>query len=383
MNSYAHILFRRHWTVSEKARYELGQADAIIQGICGTPIRPEYHAKLLQVSLVKGARATTAIEGNTLSEDEVELVAQGESLAPSKEYQEIEVRNVLDAMNELLLEVTGAGQGQLVTPELTRRFHGLIGKDLGEHFDAIPGRFREDARIVGSYRCPRHEDVPELMSRLCKWLQQEFQFSTGEQIFADAVIQAIVTHVYVEWIHPFGDGNGRTGRLLEFYILLRAGNPDIASHILSNFYNETRPEYYRQIDKANSTRDLSAFIDYAVEGLRDGLLATLRTIQASQFDTTWRSFVYDKFAERPYTKKTVFKRRRELMLAFPLGRALRAKEAAIVTADLARVYAKLSERTILRDLEMLTEMELLLREGEQYTANMGSLRLLMARRVPS
>ncbi|NJN71060.1 MAG: hypothetical protein HC801_12855, partial [Nitrospira sp.] len=85
-----------------------------------------------------------------------------------------------------------------------------------------------------------------LFDRFCEWLKKEFCFDSGSQSFEDAVIQAIVTHVYLEWIHPFGDGNGRTGRLLEFYILLRAGNPDISSHILSNFYNETRAEYYRQ-----------------------------------------------------------------------------------------------------------------------------------------
>jgi len=41
-------------------------------------------------------------------------------------------------------------------------------------------------------------------------------------------------------IHPFGDSNGRTARLIEFYILLRAGLPDMVSHILSNHYNDTR-----------------------------------------------------------------------------------------------------------------------------------------------
>ena len=58
-----------------------------------------------------------------------------------------------------------------------------------------------------------------------RWLPQEFGFAANQQqtFLVDAVVQAIVTHVYLEWIHPFGDGNGRTGRLLEFYILLRWG----------------------------------------------------------------------------------------------------------------------------------------------------------------
>lgn len=380
--SYPHLQYRRHWTITPKAQYELGQCDAIVQAICEMPVRPDYHRELLRVSLVKGAQATTAIEGNTLTEEEVELVAEGGSLPPSKEYQEIEVRNILEAMNTLLQEVAVDEQEHLVTPDLILRFHRMIGQDLGEHFDAVPGRFRQDNRVVGPYRCPDPRDVPELVSRLCDWLRREFQYSRGNQTFPDAVIQAIVTHVYLEWIHPFGDGNGRTGRLLEFYILLRAGNPDMASHILSNFYNLTRPEYYRQIDLAFRSRDLSRFIDYAVEGFRDGLLETLKTIQASQFATAWRSFVYDRFAERRYTKKSVFKRRRELMLAFPIDREVSIEEAPMLTHQLGRAYAQLSERTLKRDLDILIDMKLLVTHDDgRYRANTGELRLQMPRRL--
>ena len=146
------------------------------------------------------------------------------------------------------------------------------------------------------------------------------------QRFLDAVIEAIVGHVYLEWIHPFGDGNGRTGRLLEFYILLRAGNPDLASHILSNFYNSTRSEYYRQLKMAGVERDLSSFIKYAVQGLRDGFKKTLATIQAGQFRTTWREFVYDAFSKKKY-RQTVFKRRRNLILSIPLDKWQAMEEA--------------------------------------------------------
>lgn len=379
--AYPHLQFRRHWDVTPKARYELGQCDAIVQAICEMPVRPDYHRELLGVSLVKGAQATTAIEGNTLTEEEVELVAEGGSLPPSKEYQQIEVLNILTAMNTLLREVAVDETEHFVTPELILRFHRMIGQNLGEHFDAIPGRFRTDNRVVGPYRCPDPRDVPELVSRLCKWLRTEFRYSRGDQTFADAGIQAIVTHVYLEWIHPFGDGNGRTGRLLEFYVLLRAGNPDIASHILSNFYNLTRPEYYRQIDGAYRSQSLSDFIEYAVEGFRDGLLETLRTIQTSQFATAWRSFVYDRFADRKYTKKTVFKRRRELMLAFPLHRAITLEAITILTPHLARLYAQLSERTLKRDLKILIDMDLLVAHDGRYEANIGDLRLQIPRRL--
>ena len=381
LRRYPHMVFRRHWDMPPAVYYQLGQCEAIVSAICEMPLRPEYHQVLLNVSLFKGAQATTAIEGNTLTDAEVERVAAGQSLPPSKEYQEREVRNILDVMNLLLRGVAVDRQASLVSPDLIKRLHRLVGKGLGEHFDAFPGEFRQDQRTVGPYRCPRPQDVPILVDHLCSWLQEQFGFRSGQQSFSEAVIQAIVTHVYVEWIHPFGDGNGRTGRLLEFYILLRAGNPDIASHILSNFYNLTRAEYYRQLSKAYSERQLTSFIAYAVQGYRDGLQDSLRTIQDSQFEMAWRALIYDRFAERRYRKKNVFKRRRDLMLAMPTDRELSTEDLFVLTPRLAGEYSNLSGRTLLRDLAVLSEMELITESSGQYKANTGLLRQQMPIRL--
>lgn len=376
---YPHLLFRRHWEVTGKARYELGQCDAVIQAISNTPLLPEYHGRLLGVSLSKGAQATTAIEGNTLTEEEVEAVAAGQSLPPSKEYQEIEVRNILQAFNALLHDVAADDHVETISRDLLLRFHAMIGKGLGKHFDAVPGQFRNDNRTVGPYRAPDHQDVEELVGRLCEWLRREFRFG-DDQTFAEAVTQAIVTHVYIEWIHPFGDGNGRTGRLVEFYILLRAGNPDIASHILSNFYNETRSEYYRQIDLAFRKQDLSGFIEYAVQGFRDGLLRTLKTIQGSQFEITWRKLIYDRFAEKKYTKKTVYSRQRLLALTLPMDSSLSEEQILSLSPDVGRAYSVLSPRTLRRDLDELIQMGIVVQVDGRYRANVTILRMQVPQR---
>lgn len=374
MAAYPHMKFAKNWQISAETSYLLGQCRAIVSAISEVPLAPALRANLLQVSLRKGAQATTAIEGNTLSDEEVQRALDFEALPPSKEYQAIEVRNVVSAMNALLREIAGQGQLDLISADLLRRFHYMIGRDLGEHLDAIPGEFRTDNRIVGTYRCPAHEDVPTLVERLSAWLPREFGFPSGTQTFRDAVVQAVVTHVYIEWIHPFGDGNGRTGRLAEFYLLLRAGLPDIASHILSNHYNETRAEYYRQIENAWRDRDLTGFIHYAIQGFRDGLNATLSTVQREQFLTAWRSFIYDRFAEQKY-RKNVFKRRRNLVLDLPLDEELTLEEIPLVTPRVARDYASLSEMTVRRDLDVLIDMDLVRKTADgRYAANTDELR---------
>lgn len=375
VDRYPHLQFRKHWHLSEAATNLLGQCEAFVAALTGMPLRPDLHEHLLNVSLKKGAQATTAIEGNTLTDEEVDRVASGIPLPPSKEYQETEVRNVLAAMNELLHEVVDQERVGLITVGLIKRLHVLIGKDLGVHLDAVPGQWRSDERVVGSYRCPAYADVPELADRLCEWLRSEFGFETAKQSFPSAVTQAIVTHVYLEWIHPFGDGNGRAGRLLEFYVLLRAGLPDIASHILSNFYNDTRPEYYRQIQVAQEKKDLSDFIEYAARGLRDGLRETLGRVQESLLETAWRSYSFEVFAGVKYRKTSVFKRRRDLALAMPIDTPRSADEMAFATPDLSRRYAGLSRDTLMRDLKEIEALGLIVRtEDDKFRTRTETIR---------
>lgn len=374
LQGFPHLKFRKNWELTPNSCVLLGQCQAYVRAITKSAILPEDHGRLLQVSLVKGAMATTAIEGNTLTKKEVDEILAGKHLPPSREYQEIEVNNVINAFNNLLQTVVVENRDALITPELLKELHRMIGKGLGEHFDAIPGRFRTDNRVVGSYRAPDHRYVERLMTDFCDWLLKEFHYTKGQQ-FPDVIIQSIVAHVFLEWIHPFGDGNGRTGRLLEFYILLRGGNPDIASHILSNHYNETRSAYYRQLNMARQNESLTQFIEYALLGLRDGLVQTLEVVQESQFKIAWDRFVYDAFEKTRMKNRNVFKRRRKLMLAFPLNRVVLQSELSRLDVDIARSYGALSERTIIRDIAEVSKMNLLVRKDGGFMANSKSLML--------
>ncbi|HXI00685.1 MAG TPA: Fic family protein [Sphingobacteriaceae bacterium] len=377
---YPHLSFKTQWELSKRSLIMLGQSVAYIKAINNTPIIPQYYDELMILALRKGAQATTAIEGNTLSDEEIAKLQQGEKLPPSKEYQEIEVKNILNAFNEILVETVYGNNEQLITSELLLRFHRLVGQNLGEHFNAIPGSFRNNDVVVGSYRCPDYRDVKPLIDKYCEWLRSEFKFEGGKQLFSDIIIQAMVAHVYLEWIHPFGDGNGRTGRLVEFYILSRGGNPDITLHILSNHYNNTRPEYYRQLEKASKTRNLTGFIEYALTGFRDGLQQTLEKIQASQLLNTWQKYVYDKFGDIEIGQKEVFKRRRTLGLEIPIDRKFTFKEIPELSMKLARLYSSKSDKTLSRDLEELIKNEIIISQDSTYFANISVLNKMIAKR---
>jgi len=381
---FEHISFNRDWVIENEIMFMLGQCESIIRFVSSAPIKPEYRKYLLQVSLRKGARATTAIEGNTLSEEDVNKIAEGEKLPPSKEYLEIEVKNILEALNAIRNDVVIEGRSIVITPELINNFHKAVGKNLGEHFAAVPGQFRVSGHnvTVGKYRAPAGEQVTPLMIQLCDWMQNEFQYEKGDQPFIDQVMQAIVFHVYIAWIHPFGDGNGRTARLIEFYILLRAGLPDIASHILSNFYNDTREEYYRQLDTATKERTLTGFIKYAVRGFRDGLLDMLKIVQDNLLATSWERLIYETLDSKKVTGKTkaIIKRRRTLALNFPVDKLYAIDELLNTNPAVIKEYAKLSPFTLRRDLEELERLDLIVKQGDKYIGNAAILKGFMPMR---
>ncbi len=376
LQTHPHITFRDNWTLGTDDVFMLGQCEAIISTISEIPLPPKERQRLLLVSLRKGAQATTAIEGNTLTEEEIARIDEGESLPPSREYLEIEVKNIIEALNAIREDVILNDRSSVITPELIQNFHRFVGKNLGDHFQAIPGQFRQNNVVVGTYRPPEHIEVNALVQRLCEWMRETFHYEEGSADFIEQVVQAIVFHVYIAWIHPFGDGNGRTARLVEFYLLLRAGLPDIASHILSNFYNNTREEYYRQLSLAGKEGDLTRFIHYAVQGFRDGLAEALSVFQNSVLQTAWKNYIYDALDSKKAQgkSKAIVKRRRNIALHFPVDRFYGTDELLDREPVFIKEYSGLSNVTRARDFQELERLELIARDGNKYRGNIQILK---------
>jgi Fic family protein len=371
--------------LSNNDHFILGQCDSLIKSVLNTPIDPIYYQEIKAVALIKGIQATTAIEGNTLSEDEIKRAIKGEKLPQSKEYQEIEVTNILRAFNDLVKSVVSGDRDKLITPDLLLDFHRMVGAGLGAHFEAVPGQFRTGSNnvVVGKYRGAEGVDVEPLIQSFCDFLREQFRFESGGHTFMDVIIEAIVAHVYIELIHPFGDGNGRTGRLIEFYILLRGGLPDITLHILSNHYNLTRPDYYRQLQRTSETKDLTGFITYAIVGLRDGLVEVLKKIQLSQTQITWIKYIYDVFDHMALGKEDTFKRKRTLALEMPLYRQVSLNEIPDLSIKLAKIYGQASTKTIYRDAEEMVGVGIFIKNNYKYEANISKLNEMFARNKSS
>lgn len=364
--------YRRHWGISPRTRFQLGQCDALVSAIRTAPVHPDDHRRFLGAALAKAAVATTAIEGGPLDETEVGALMAGSRLPPSRDPQATEVMNVVTATRTLLDELA-AGTAAPVTADLLLRIHALIGADLGDRLDGEPGQYRTGGQ-GGRYTAPSADDVPGLIEGVFEWLGREFPRSGPDGEFSQAAVRALVTHVYVLWIRPFGDGNGRTARLLEAYILAAAGTPALASHLLTDFYNETGREYFRHLEQSSRDRSLTSFIAYAVEGLRDGLERVHGAVGEANFAVAWRNFVRARLAGLDFRKRSVLERRTELMLAMPMDGSVDLDEVAVLDAATAKRYGGLSLRTLRRDLRFLVGTGLLTGSEEAYSANTGLLR---------
>lgn len=368
--SHSHINFGVDLrTVPATTWVLLGEAKSKCQHVGRALLSPAAAAELLQVYLAKGMLATTAIEGNTLSEDEVRRILDRTlELPPSREYLEREIENVLSAYNVARKELLDDPRLPFSVARLCE-YNRLILEGLDLEDGVVPGGIRQHSVVVGSYKAVPAKDAEYLLGRLCDWLNgDEFDPPPGAPQLAVplAIVKAIVAHLYLAWIHPFGDGNGRTARLLELQILLSAGFPVPTCQLLSNHYNLTRSEYYRQLAISSRDRDgVLSFLRYAAQGFVDQLREQLEVIRQLQFEDRWEQFVYQSFGERRGETDN-----RRLRMVLDLSREFHAhgspvpkRAIATLTPRLAAAYAAKTEKTLSRDLNAIKALGLLRQES--------------------
>jgi hypothetical protein len=222
-----------------------------------------------------------------------------------------------------------------------------------------PGKIRTKSVVVGGvYRGAPAGDCGFLLDQLCSWLDQLPKDAGPDWSRPMKVIRAILAHLYLAWIHPFGDGNGRTARLVEYQLLLEAGFPTPACHLLSNYYNRTKQMYYQVLRQTSQGPPFPGwkFVSYALRGFVEELDAQLKVIRDSQLKMAWVTFVHQHLAgSTPATK-----RRRDLVLQLP-DTMTPVSAISRLTGDLAAYYADRTHKTVTRDVNALVKAGLLVK----------------------
>lgn len=336
----------------------LGEAYSKCRHMTGTPLAPSVARELAAVYLVKGALASTAIEGNTLTEQEAREIYEGrKQLPPSQHYLQVEIENVLGALAEVASRFE-SGDPLVIDASWIREQNRrvLAGLNVDDHVKL--GDYTTTQLVVGNYRAAPPEDVPLLVDKLASWLNDLTTPSDGQENlrFFRAFLAATLGHLYLAWIHPFGDGNGRTARLLECAMLTKSGLvPWVSTNLLSEHYNRTRTDYYRRLDAASRHGDVLGFLHYAAQGLVDQLREQITLVQRQQVHVSWVNYVHEVFAGQPNTEPSV--RQRELLFALdPAGSPISSLRR--LTPGLAERYAGKEGKTVTRDVNKLVALGL-------------------------
>ncbi len=133
-----------------------------------------------------------------------------------------------------------------------------------------PGEFRRHQVHIGpagatieeaSFVPPVHTEVPRLFSELIHYLHDDDQ--------PDRLVQAAIAHFQFEAIHPFGDGNGRVGRLLIPLYLYDKGITSQPNLYVSEFLETHRRDYYERLNKVSEEGDWSGWIAFFLRAVRE------------------------------------------------------------------------------------------------------------------
>jgi Fic family protein len=361
----------------------IGEAHSKCRHLARTPLPPGLARRMEQVYLAKGARASAAIEGNSLNEAQAVAAVEGTlEVSQSQEYLQQELENVINALAMVEREIHTGGTFNL-TPQRLRELNAEVLKDLEVDDHVVAGEFRTGGIVVGNvYQGTPAGDCGFLIEALCVWLNgPDFQPAGDDHAkdFLHAFLRAVIAHVYIAWVHPFGDGNGRTARLVEFGILTAAGVPSVAAHLLSNHYNATRAHYYRQLDLASkSGGDLVPFLAYAAGGFVDELQQQLNEVHEQVVRATWVNYVHSVFPDPTVTER----RQRDLVLALPHDDFVSRASLTTLTPKLTDAYAGKGRKTVSRDLNALADRDLIERNAKGVRARREVILSFLPRAAP-
>jgi len=201
--------------------------------------------QLRKQNRIKTITGTLAIEGNTLTEEQITAIVDGQRVLGS--VRELAEVNGAIAAYEAIPNLKPDSLDDLLTA------HGFMMSDILQN----AGEFRRKAvgiqkgNVVHHVAPPAHQ-VSGLMADLRQWLQHANDHP---------LITSSVFHYELEFIHPFADGNGRMGRLWQTLILSQ-WHPLFLSLPLESVIKDNQQRYYQALEDADQQADSTPFIHF-------------------------------------------------------------------------------------------------------------------------
>jgi Fic family protein len=262
-------MFFPHFSITPVITKALMEIEACRQAIADLPLTATMLDALRETARLLTTHYSTQIEGNRLTQSQVQAVLRGGGRFPGRERDEREVKHYYLALAEV--EQLGQQEGPLSEKQI-QRIHGLVmeGRRRPTRYRAGQNVIRDGStgRII--YMPPDAADVPALMAELVQWINQE----TDKQELPIPIIAALA-HYQFATIHPSYDGNGRTARLLTTLILHRYSYGLRGIYSLEEYYAQNLQGYYDALTVGSSHNyyegrvgaDVTSFVAYFCTGM--------------------------------------------------------------------------------------------------------------------
>lgn len=360
------FIFSLNYNKNELVKH-IAEAKILYMTIAGIPILPNIAARLEEDLIRRSIFGTAAIEGNPLSEEDVNKVLSREDMKGKIEKSEKQIRNLREVY-QIIKKTHPAAAPLELKEDLIKELHKIITKEC-ETPENIPGQYRSrpvkvgDEAHGGVYTPPKIlDDIKNLMSFFVGWINSE------EVLKEDPAVRACLAHYYLGLIHPFDNGNGRTARAVEA-ILLKSAGIKFVPHMLSNYYYKNIDDYFRafSLSERNETNDITPFVEFYLKGL----VSSLEEIKSRIF--SWiRVFTLKEYYDFLRKKREVSQRQLDLLgLLLQVPGEFSMKD--LFERDVFKIiYRNVSERTARRDLDSLTHQKLIVAtKNGNFAINLG------------
>lgn len=243
------------FTITPKLLALVEDIAALRERIQGATVELSWIPALQKDTRTRNVHASTAIEGNPLTLEQVRALEEGRELLASEKHHQREVTNYFAGLRYV---DKNAGLKHIRHHHLFE-LHRLLADQVMDQGTA--GAYRTISVRVGQHFPPHPDDVSPLMLELLDWWNKD---AAG----LSPILTSAILHYRFEDIHPFADGNGRTGRALALWELFRRGFDSHHIFSVDEFYWEDRPAYYAALSQVREAgEDLTRWLEYSARGL--------------------------------------------------------------------------------------------------------------------
>jgi Fic family protein len=262
------VAYQPQFVIRPRLLALVGDTAVLRERIEKAAVELSWIPALQKDSRSRNTHASTAIEGNPLTLEQVRALEEGRPVAASDDRSRREALNYFAALR--FIEKNAAKK--ILRHEHIFKLHTILASDVMDQGRA--GRYRTIGVRVGDYLPPHPDDVSGLMFELLEWWNKPSRELSP-------IISSAIIHYRFEAIHPFADGNGRTGRALALWELYRRGFDTHHIFSVDEYYWEDRARYYRELAAVrHAGEDLTTWLEYCAEGLRQTLEKVWLRIQA-------------------------------------------------------------------------------------------------------